>query len=135
MDLGISHNGNEGRSQNYRRHTWMILVICSYISSGLCNSLRNRSFISQFCHWACLIPPTRSATMPSATLIRPPPLDPSKSAIENVLELTTLADIGPVRPSFKNFPKTCRLTISRRIYFPTRGQLTRQISVSSVAPP
>ncbi|KAI9741731.1 MAG: hypothetical protein M1834_000117 [Cirrosporium novae-zelandiae] len=29
------------------------------------------------------------------TLVRPPPLDPSKSAIENVLELTPLLDIGP----------------------------------------
>ncbi|MCJ1227761.1 hypothetical protein MMC12_004420 [Toensbergia leucococca] len=29
------------------------------------------------------------------TLIKPPPLDPTKSAIENVLELTTLLDIGP----------------------------------------
>ena len=34
--------------------------------------------------------------MPSATLIKPPPIDPSKSAIENVLELTHLTDIGPV---------------------------------------
>lgn len=32
----------------------------------------------------------------SATLIKPPPVDPSKSAIENVLELTELTDIGPV---------------------------------------
>lgn len=30
-----------------------------------------------------------------ATLIRPPPLDPSQSAIENVLELTQLRDIDP----------------------------------------
>ncbi|MCJ1293656.1 hypothetical protein MMC34_005211 [Xylographa carneopallida] len=33
--------------------------------------------------------------MPLATLIKPPPVDPSKSPIENVLDLTTLADIGP----------------------------------------
>ncbi|MCJ1405778.1 hypothetical protein MMC11_009008 [Xylographa trunciseda] len=33
--------------------------------------------------------------MSSATLIKPPPIDPSKSPIENVLELTTLKDIGP----------------------------------------
>ncbi|KAL9123042.1 MAG: hypothetical protein Q9187_000393, partial [Circinaria calcarea] len=33
--------------------------------------------------------------MPSATLVKPPPIDPTKSAIENVLELTPLADIGP----------------------------------------
>ncbi|KAI4150829.1 MAG: hypothetical protein LQ340_003871, partial [Diploschistes diacapsis] len=31
----------------------------------------------------------------SGTLIRPPPNDPSKSIIENVLELTPLTDIGP----------------------------------------
>jgi len=31
-----------------------------------------------------------------ATLIRPGPLDPSKSAMENVLELTALKDLGPV---------------------------------------
>ncbi|KAL3426537.1 Acyl-coenzyme A thioesterase 8 [Phlyctema vagabunda] len=30
-----------------------------------------------------------------ATLVRPPPLDPAKSSIENVLELTELAVIGP----------------------------------------
>jgi len=29
------------------------------------------------------------------TLVRPPPIDPSKSAIENVLELTELRDFGP----------------------------------------
>jgi acyl-CoA thioesterase 8 len=33
--------------------------------------------------------------MSSATLIRPPPVDPSMSAIENVLELTQLTDIDP----------------------------------------
>jgi len=31
------------------------------------------------------------------TLVKPPPVDPSKSAIENVLELTELGAIGPVR--------------------------------------
>jgi hypothetical protein len=31
------------------------------------------------------------------TLVKPPPLDPSKSAIENVLELTELSAISPVR--------------------------------------
>lgn len=31
-----------------------------------------------------------------ATLIKPPRVDPSKSAIENVLELTPLSAIGPV---------------------------------------
>jgi len=30
------------------------------------------------------------------TLVRPPPIDPSKSAIENVLELTELGAIAPV---------------------------------------
>jgi len=30
------------------------------------------------------------------TLVKPPPIDPSKSAIENVLELTELGVIGPV---------------------------------------
>ena len=30
------------------------------------------------------------------TLVKPPPIDPSKSAIENVLELTELGAIGPV---------------------------------------
>ncbi|KAH8811391.1 acyl-CoA thioesterase-like protein II [Xylogone sp. PMI_703] len=30
-----------------------------------------------------------------ATLVKPSPVDPSKSAIENVLELTALTDIGP----------------------------------------
>ncbi|RFU24201.1 hypothetical protein B7463_g12142, partial [Scytalidium lignicola] len=29
------------------------------------------------------------------TLVKPPPVDPSKSAIENVLDLTALTDIGP----------------------------------------
>lgn len=39
------------------------------------------------------------------TLITPPPLNPDKSAIENVLELTELAAIAPVRtenPPFAN---------------------------------
>lgn len=31
-----------------------------------------------------------------STLVAPPPVDPSKSAIENVLELTALSPIGPV---------------------------------------
>lgn len=31
-----------------------------------------------------------------STLVRPPPLDPSKSSIENVLELTGLKAFGPV---------------------------------------
>lgn len=30
------------------------------------------------------------------TLFQPPPLDPSKAPIENVLELTPVLDIGPV---------------------------------------
>jgi len=33
-----------------------------------------------------------------ATLVKPPAIDPEKSAIENVLELTELAAIGPVSP-------------------------------------
>ncbi|MCJ1359947.1 MAG: hypothetical protein MMC33_009950 [Icmadophila ericetorum] len=33
--------------------------------------------------------------MSRATLVKPPPIDPSKSHIENVLELTALRDIGP----------------------------------------
>ncbi|KAK3174469.1 hypothetical protein OEA41_001715 [Lepraria neglecta] len=33
--------------------------------------------------------------MPGATLVRPPPVDPSKSPMETVLELRTLSDIGP----------------------------------------
>lgn len=31
------------------------------------------------------------------TLFEPPPLDSSKAPIENVLELTPVIDIGPVR--------------------------------------
>jgi len=50
-------------------------------------------------------PPTnrRSFLSPStamvdhSTLVKPPPIDPSKSGIENVLELTELSAIGPVR--------------------------------------
>jgi hypothetical protein len=34
------------------------------------------------------------------TLVKPKPIDPSKSAIENVLELRELSAIGPVRPPF-----------------------------------
>ena len=36
--------------------------------------------------------------MAGPTLIRPPPQDPSKSPMENVLELLALTDIGPVGP-------------------------------------
>ena len=35
-----------------------------------------------------------------ATLVKPPPIDPSKSAIENVLELTELGAIAPVSAVF-----------------------------------
>lgn len=35
--------------------------------------------------------------MPRTTLIRSPAVDPSKSPIENVLELTELYEFGPVR--------------------------------------
>lgn len=31
------------------------------------------------------------------TIFEPPPLDSSKAAIENVLDLTPISDIGPVR--------------------------------------
>lgn len=31
------------------------------------------------------------------TLVDPPPQDPSKAPIENVLELTPVVDLGPVR--------------------------------------
>ena len=34
-----------------------------------------------------------------ATLIKPPPPNPNQSAIEDVLELTELGAIAPVRPS------------------------------------
>ena len=40
--------------------------------------------------------PLATPSMPGATLVRPPPVDPSKSPIETVLELRTLNDIGPV---------------------------------------
>ena len=45
--------------------------------------------------------------MSRATLVKPPPIDPSKSRIENVLELTALRDIGPV--SFSPWLLTERL--------------------------
>ncbi len=50
-----------------------------------------------FIHDSCRVraPPT----MPGSTLIRPRPVDTSKSAVENVLELIPLADIGPVSTS------------------------------------
>ena len=38
--------------------------------------------------------------MPRPTLIRAPPVDPSKSPLENSLELTTLSDVGPVSLHF-----------------------------------
>jgi hypothetical protein len=37
------------------------------------------------------------------TLVKPPPVDPSKSAIENVLDLTDLSPIGPVRTPAASF--------------------------------
>ena len=40
------------------------------------------------------------------TLVKPPPVDPSKSAIENVLELIELSAIGPVRLPFKSRSST-----------------------------
>lgn len=32
----------------------------------------------------------------SATLFKPPPLDPTKAPVENVLELTPVIDVGKV---------------------------------------
>jgi hypothetical protein len=48
------------------------------------------------------------------TLVKPPPDDPSKSAIENVLELTELAAIAPVCSLLKSFdlPHIHSLTLS-----------------------
>lgn len=40
--------------------------------------------------------PFTTSTMPQGTLIKPPPDDPNKSPIENVLEVTELAVLGPV---------------------------------------
>lgn len=45
-----------------------------------------------------------------ATLVKPPPLDPTKSAIENVLELTELSAIAPVNTHFQGLP-VLKLTI------------------------
>jgi hypothetical protein len=44
-------------------------------------------------------PFTLNAMAEHATLVKPPPINPSKSAIENVLELTELAAIAPVNIS------------------------------------
>jgi len=39
---------------------------------------------------------TSAAMADHPTLVKPPPIDPSKSSIENVLELTELSAIAPV---------------------------------------
>ena len=54
----------------------------------------NSRYPSLFVASACF--PIATPSMPGATLVRPPPVDPSKSPIETVLELRTLSDIGPV---------------------------------------
>jgi len=51
-----------------------------------------------------------------STLVKPPPIDPSKSAIENVLELTELSEIAPVRlPDPSHHPHCLHST-----YYPPR---------------
>ena len=47
------------------------------------------------CSYA-IVPRLTMVQSSSGTLVKPPPIDPSKSQIENVLELTPIADIGPV---------------------------------------
>jgi hypothetical protein len=51
-----------------------------------------------------------------STLVKPPPIDPCKSAIENVLELTELSEIAPVRlPDPSHHPHCLHST-----YYPPR---------------
>jgi hypothetical protein len=38
--------------------------------------------------------------MTGSTIVEPPPVDPERSVVENALELTPLADIGPVSGYF-----------------------------------
>jgi hypothetical protein len=45
-------------------------------------------------------PFTSSSMADHPTLVKPPPIDPLKSSIENVLELTELSAIAPVRTSY-----------------------------------
>jgi len=54
-----------------------------------------------------------------STLVREPPLDPSKSAIENVLELRELAAIAPVRRSLAFISFSANILV--RIYLQTLG--------------
>jgi hypothetical protein len=46
------------------------------------------------------------------TLFDPPPLDDNKAPIENVLELTPILDIGPVRAKKASFPFSLSLISS-----------------------
>jgi len=45
--------------------------------------------------YICLFAWATFQNMAGPTLIKPRPADPSKSAMENVLELVTLRDFGP----------------------------------------
>lgn len=63
--------------------------------------------------------------MPRSTLIRAPPVDPSKSPLENSLELTTLSDIGPV--SLPLYADQYCLTSTKDIFTNTRLVLSTTI--------
>lgn len=74
-----------------------------------------------------------------ATIFEAPPHDPSKSQIENVLELTPVTDIGPVCAA-SVLRKRTRLINGRYLTrmssrIPGRSGTLQALEVSTVAPP
>lgn len=53
------------------------------------------------------------------TLVKPPPAESDRAEIENILELTQLTDIDPVRSDLFGIDRIRTLTGEFRIYSPT----------------
>lgn len=54
------------------------------------------------------------------TIFEPPPLDNSKAAIENVLDLTPISDIGPVRRAPSKLETNEAMNITNQVHFDYR---------------
>lgn len=68
------------------------LLLVSWLSP-LCRAIETSTVNEHIYAPACIRLVPRNM---APTLIKPPPADPSWSAMENVLELVTLGDFGPV---------------------------------------
>lgn len=76
------------------------------------------------------------------TIFEPPPLDNSKAAIENVLDLTPISDIGPVRRYSLKSETIGAMNVTNQVHFdyrtssqtPDRYGIPPARAVSTAAP-